>query len=232
MNSFKKGYIYKIELPNGKIYIGQTINPKRRKYYYKNLISFKQHIKLYNSCKKNGWIPFDYFEVIDEIVTDSIKTMLNEKEKYWIKYYNSFNNGLNCNEGGNGNIGHKHSKETKRKLSESAKGRKHSEETKKIIGEASKGRKHSEESKKLMSKIKKERMNNNTKLKISIGLKGNKNGVGNKGRSKKIICLTNNKIYESIKDAANELGLHSDGIIKVCKGEYTQTKGYIFKYYE
>lgn len=68
--------------------------------------------------------------------------------------------------------------------------------------------------------------------KISIGLIGNKNGIGNKGRFKKIICINNNKIYDSIKNAVDKLHLHGNSIIRVCKGTLKQTKGYKFKYYE
>ena len=70
------------------------------------------------------------------------------------------------------------------------------------------------------------------KDKIRNGLINNKNGLGNKGNPKKVICITNGRIYNSIKEACDELGLHSGGIIANCKGIYKQTKGYKFKYYE
>ena len=44
------GYIYKLTAPNGKVYIGQTINKKGRKRHY-NSGDFKQQVKLYNSTK-------------------------------------------------------------------------------------------------------------------------------------------------------------------------------------
>ena len=40
----KIGYIYKINSPNGKVYIGQTYDFKKRKYYYKSG-NFKKQIK-------------------------------------------------------------------------------------------------------------------------------------------------------------------------------------------
>ena len=49
----KIGFMYKLTSPNGKIYIGQTINKKQRKYHYKNR-DFKAQIKLYNN---------DYFNI-------------------------------------------------------------------------------------------------------------------------------------------------------------------------
>lgn len=224
------GYIYKIISPNGKIYIGQTINKKQRKYHY-NSGSFKQQIKLWNSTQKHNWKPFDTFEIIEECLCGENKCYLNEREKYWIQYFDSFKNGLNCNEGGHGNLGHVHSEESKKKMSESHKNVKHPEWRNKQKSEYTKGRKHTDEAIIKMSETKKEKMTSEIKEKISKGLKGNKNGLGNKGSSKKIICLNDNRIYDSIKQASLELNLHETGIISVCKGVYSQTKGYKFKYY-
>jgi hypothetical protein len=111
------GYIYKITAPNGAVYIGQTICVKKRKYQYKKLICTKQ-TKLYNSCKKYNWNPSDTFEIIDECICGKDKCFLNEKEIYWISYYDSFNNGLNCTEGGKGQVGRKWTEEQKNKQSE------------------------------------------------------------------------------------------------------------------
>lgn len=225
------GVIYKITSPNGKIYIGQTMNFKRRKYYY-NSGNFKQQIKLHNNVMYYKWNPCDTIEIIEECLCGVDKILINEREKYWILYYDSFNTGLNCNEGGHGNLGHKHTDESREKMKLSKIGIKHTEARNKKKRELRKGKKHTEESKLKMSIIKKENMNDTTKNKIRIGLMGNQNGIGNKGGSKKVICLNNNIIYDSIKQACDELGLHSGGIINVCKGKYKQTKGYKFKYYE
>lgn len=225
------GYIYKITSPNGKIYIGQTINKKQRKHHY-NSLDFKQQVKLWNNVQKYNWRPVDTFEIIEECLCGENKWFLNEREKYWIQYFDSLKNGLNCNEGGHGNLGHKHSQETLNKMSLSKLGVKHPEWRNKEKSEYTKGRKHSEESKEKMSLVKKERMTDEIKNKISKGLKGNKNGIGNKGNSKKIICLTTNEIYDSIKCASNDLNIREAGIINVCKGKSEEIKGYKFKYYE
>jgi len=227
--SNKIGFIYKITSPNGKIYIGQTLNVSIRRSHY-NSGDFKQQIKLWNSCQCYDWNPTNTYEIIEECLCGEGKEFLNEREKYWISYYDSFLNGLNCNEGGNGNLGYKPSEETIEKMRLSKIGIKHTEERNREKSEYTKGRKHTEESKKKMSNVKKENMNDDIKDRIRKGLMGNRNGVGNKGRSKKILCLTNNKIYNSIKAAADELGLHSTGIICVCKGKFKQTKNYTFEY--
>ena len=225
------GYIYKLTSPNGKIYIGQTINKKQRKYYY-NSGNFKQHIKLWNNANFYNWNPADTFEIIEECYCGENRSKLNEREIYWIEYYNSFKNGLNCNEGGNGNLGCVFSTESLKKMSESKIGVKHTEERNRKKSEYTKGRKHTEDSKKKMSENKIKNMTDKVKNKIRVGLIGNNNGIGNKGNAKKIICLTNNIIYDSIKKAAVELNLWETGIVGVCQGKSNNTKGYKFKYYD
>lgn len=93
--------IYKIENKiNGKIYIGQSINIKAR---------LRSHIcSAYNQNKKN-----DYDLVIHkairkygadnfsyEIIEECPKEKLNEREEYWIVYYDSYYNGYNSTKGG------------------------------------------------------------------------------------------------------------------------------------
>lgn len=112
--------IYKITNPKGKIYIGQTKNYKKRINLYR-ILHCKSQIKLYNSLKKYG---FDNhkFEIIEEV---DIK-IADEREQYWISYFQSYwkdkNKGLNLNKGGNRP---KHTIETKRKLSKMFKVSKH-----------------------------------------------------------------------------------------------------------
>ena len=89
-------YIYKITNKiNGKCYIGQTTDYKRRFQEHKSCGYGNENNKLlYYDFKKYGIENFD-FEVIEE------KTeKYNEKEKYWISYYDSFENGYNMTEGG------------------------------------------------------------------------------------------------------------------------------------
>lgn len=93
------GFIYKIEnIINHKIYIGQTIkkNPEKR---------FKEHIYkafsspntfLHEAIRKYGVKNF-IFSVIEEVENKD----LNEREMYWVSYYDSYNKGYNMTLGGN-----------------------------------------------------------------------------------------------------------------------------------
>jgi group I intron endonuclease len=118
--------IYKITNPENKIYVGKSINIKKRWIGYKNLFCEQQPL-LYESFKKHG-VENHKFEVLCECE----KSQLNVLEIYYIKYYNSFNinKGLNLTTGGEN--GYVFSIETRLKIKYSNKnlGRKHAEETK------------------------------------------------------------------------------------------------------
>jgi len=91
--------IYKItNMINNKCYIGQSVNIKQRWKNHKT-VNPKDHeynYPLYQAFRKYGINNFN-FEVIEECSIDE----LNNKEEYWIKYYNSYNNGYNQTLGGN-----------------------------------------------------------------------------------------------------------------------------------
>lgn len=135
----RTAYIYKITSPSGKIYIGQTINLDKRKTKYKNLHCKGQN-KIYNSLIKYGW-DNHLFEVIDQFEYKDNKQFLNEREIFWVEFYDSYNNGLNLTMGGDNNIGKIISEETREKLRKSSTNKKHTEETKEKIRIANKGRK-------------------------------------------------------------------------------------------
>ena len=133
MEQSNQGFIYSITSPTGKVYVGQTKNIKNRERSYRGC-KCKTQPKLYNSIKKYGW-DVHIFEIIDKCSIFPDKTELDEKEKYWIKFYDSHHNGLNCNDGGQGHLGRKQSLEhiAKRveflKLKGRGKGKEISEET-------------------------------------------------------------------------------------------------------
>ena len=91
-----------------KCYIGQSINIDFRKKKYK-YISCDGQPYIYRALKKYGFNAFD-FEIIEECAQED----LNSREIFWIKFYDSLNNGYNCREGG---IQGKMSEESKSKMS-------------------------------------------------------------------------------------------------------------------
>lgn len=93
--------IYKItNLINGHQYIGQSINIGRRWKEHRCTAAsgLYNEYPLYRAILKYGIENFE-FSVIEECS----KEELNEKERYWISYYDSYNNGYNQTTGGDGN---------------------------------------------------------------------------------------------------------------------------------
>ena len=162
--------IYKITSPTGRVYIGQSINIKRRLRDYRYPERAKGQSKLYNSLNKYGYKKHKF-----EILAQCDIEKLDEMEIFYIDAYNTFNtkHGLNCRHGGKSH--YINSEETKRRLSGSMKGRKKSEETKRRLSESMKGRKVSEERRKRMSEGKMWRKQSlNQKLKRSRDMGGSK----------------------------------------------------------
>lgn len=137
------GWIYKLTAPNGKIYIGQTINLKARFSVYSRSDRRKNKSSINYSIIKYGWDSF-----LKEILFEGECTIdeLNDLEVKYISKYNSTDSsiGLNLMVGGKNGL---HHETTKKKMSESAKlvwsdkeyakqrnshwvGRKHSDATK------------------------------------------------------------------------------------------------------
>ena len=122
--------IYKItNLINGKVYIGQTIRPMEERFE-RHLRDAKNNLlpdnKFHRAIRKYGEENFQ-IEKIDEAST---KKELNEKEIYWIKYFNSVEKGYNASPGGDG--GNTYISRTPSQM----------QETKKKIGLANKGKKN------------------------------------------------------------------------------------------
>lgn len=100
------GHIYKIENNiNHKLYIGQTIFTIDKRWSEHIQASKNGNTKLYKAIQKYGINNFTISE-IEQVENDQ----LNEREIYWIQYYNSFKNGYNMTLGGEGihTIDHNH----------------------------------------------------------------------------------------------------------------------------
>lgn len=157
---------------NNKVYIGQTCNIKVRWHP----ISYKGSSYFYNAIEKYGWDNFEHIILIDNLSLEEA----NQKEKYFIKIYESTNRNKGYNLKTGGNNGYQLSKETRQKI---------------------------RLSNQLYAK------NNLDKLLIRL------EKMHEKAR-KKVICLNNNKIFNSQLEAANYAGLkNSTPISRCCKGE-------------
>lgn len=179
--------IYKIISPSGKIYIGQSVNIKRRFITYKGLEkSIWGQVKLYNSFLKHG-VKNHIFEIIEECEFEK----LNIRERYWQDFYGvTGDKGLNCILTETNIAPARYSEETRAKMSRAQSkennpmwgkfgelnhfyGKKHTEEWKKEHKNRLKqyysknvssmlGKKHTEKTKKILSALAKERYKNKT----------------------------------------------------------------------
>ena len=97
------GFIYKISNDiNSHIYIGKTILTIEER--------FKEHIK---DSKKEEWKHRPLYRAINKygiehftisLVEECNYTILSEREKYWIDFYDSYRNGYNATLGGDGSF--------------------------------------------------------------------------------------------------------------------------------
>lgn len=185
--------IYKLENKvNGKIYIGQTkVKLSRRIAHHITDNKFPVE-KAFN---KYGLESFT-LSVIDE--ADS-RDILNEKERYWIKFFDCrLPKGYNCTNGGEGAEGYKHTTEALEKMRKAQTGRKHSPEHCRNAGLGRRGMSLSEETRRRMSVAHKGKsLPEQTKRNISIAKTGVKNP--NYSRGRKLI----DNIYPLFEVASN-----------------------------
>lgn len=128
-------------IPTGNWYIGQTVNPEERfKTHIRLAINKKDNNRFHNALRKYGLENWVYCVLEENVLIDN----LNQREIWWIEFYDSFYNGYNMTVGGQGCI--KMSEESKKKISEALKGKtslmkgkKHTEESKRKMSESHKG---------------------------------------------------------------------------------------------
>lgn len=104
-------------LINSKIYIGQTINTLeyRKNQHFREARSKRRNtVYFHNALNKYGYDNF----IFEEIDCADTQEELDEKERYWIKYYDSNNKNKGYNLDSGGQSGGVKSEETKRKIGE------------------------------------------------------------------------------------------------------------------
>jgi group I intron endonuclease len=235
--------IYKITNPNGKIYIGQSIDIEKRWQYYKSQSHNRKdkQNKLFNSLNKYG-SNNHLFEIIEECTLEQ----LNEREIYWGNYYNCTNPdvGLNLRELGKQG---QWTEEAKAKLSKSQIGKlRHTSESKAKISAALTGTKYTEEQKKRCSE------NSGMRNKVNH-TGGSKKGWVRSDESKNNISKaklgkSNNKDLRPIyqldtsgnilnefkgpTEAQSQTGIRRDSIGNVLKNKQKSAGGFVWKYKE
>lgn len=180
--------VYKHTCPNGKVYIGQTKQPIKKRWGGGS--NYKHNIHFYRAIKKYGWD-----NIVHEILDENLDFKeANEKEVYYIKLLNSYdcNFGYNITLGGDG-----------------TKGKKLTDDRKKAIGDFFRGKKLSDDHRKKMSIAR----TDNNKIK---GRTGSKCKLSKKIKQIDKDTLEVLKIWDSVRDVQRDLGLCSGSISKIC----------------
>lgn len=251
--------IYKVtNRINGKIYIGQTIQPL--------VIRWDAHTRkgcvLYAAIQKYGKENF----TVEQIDTATSRDELDQKEQYWIAHYDCIApKGYNLTSGGrhyefsdevlkkkleNAPRGEKHpmfgkhhSDETKRKLSLAFTGSKNhrfgtkmTPEHKAKLLKINLGKKASEDTKRKMSESQMgdknhfygKTHNDEARTKISHS---RKQYVGIKHpRCRAVRCLNTGEVYPYIRKASEATGVHETHISSCCKGKLSHAGGLKWEY--
>ena len=200
---------------NNKIYIGLTTKTlewriKKHKDDYKRKIQDKNH--LYRAMRKYGFENFSW-EIIDTATT---KEELSEKERYWIKYYDCFDNkdkGYNSTSGGE--TCYELTEEQRRERSERVKGEKNP-----MYG--------------VPSPMKGKSLSSEHKAKISEALKKSvrPHVIGsNNPSARKVRNVDTGETFNSMKEASEKYPSSKvNGICSVCKGRSKTCGGYRWEY--
>lgn len=123
-------YVYRNKI-NNKCYVGQTVLPERRYKEHINAAKSGSTTHFHRALHKYGIENFDYFIIWDQYMpVQYAKENLNYWEEYYIKFFDSYNNGYNMTEGGfsgcrgeyNGMYGKHHKEETRKEWSKKRKG--------------------------------------------------------------------------------------------------------------
>lgn len=208
-------FIYKITGPTGKSYIGASSGTiEKRMREHKSFMKTGRKYPLHEDMRKYGYEAFKV-EILEIIET---KEKLLEKEEYWIRFYNSKENGYNLNYG---TKGFKHSE--KQRKANSIRSKKRAKKLgKKYYSELSKNMWMNKEIRQKLIISAKNRSNIDTMRKI--GLKGIE------ARNKKRIYIVKDKSgnlllrTHYIKEVIGLTGLNGSYISRVAKGNRNNKK--------
>ena len=222
------GLIYKAtNLINGKSYIGQTRQSltKRQNSHFHNAFTKNQPFVFYQALRKYGKENFTW-----TIIEDNIKDLaqLNEREKYWIAYYNTFQNGYNMTSGGdevdnlnkwradNPDLMHFYAKQGYLKMKE--KMEQSPELNKKRQEKATAGMKRYVENHREEWSQKSYETYLKHKEQVDAQFR-----EFHKQQSKAVKCIETGIEYPSASEAARQTGLSQGNISSVCRGERQST---------
>lgn len=232
----KQGIIYKAtNKKSGKSYVGKTIESLSTRIY-KHYSAAKKHSHHF----ANALNKYDKKDWEWSILAEMPHKYLSEIEQLWIAGLNTYHNGYNSTLGGEGQVGFKHTEESKAKMSKAISGKNHpnygkklSEETCKKMSISSAGKKLSIKTRKKISEVQKgKKLSKETKRRISEAHKGKKhtkehidNAADGKSLYWKIIKPNGHtEIIKNLSKYCRENNLSHGHMGAVARGERKQHK--------
>jgi group I intron endonuclease len=203
-------------LSTGKKYIGQTVEKMQRRVL--------RHFRTINETKISRAIQkyskYDFVYGIIEDIDDN--NLLDEREKYWIKFYDAVENGFNIKEGGKCARGYKQSQSSIEKRRQKLIGKSLSNEHKKKLSEAHKGKILSRETvDKMIAYRTGKNLTESCKEKISQSHSKNTYELNNKDGTKFVI--------KNLSKFCKENSLHQSAFVRIMKGERKYHKNWTIK---
>lgn len=205
---------------NNKKYIGQSKDIKRRC----KPSNYKGCTKFYNAIKKYGIENFSFIILEDNLTLEEA----NNREEYYIQYYNTIQNGYNLKSGG---LNNEYSSESKQKMSNSCSTKRKIQcvETGIIYDSA-------------MDVEKKLGFFNTNIISACSGKLITAYGyhwifvdnpiIHKKDRRKKsVICIETGEVFDSAAQAAREKNCSRPNISHCCAGKLSSAGGYTWKFY-
>lgn len=101
--------IYKITNKiNNKVYVGQLSDIDYRWVHHRCDLKANAH---HNIHLQSAWNKYGKNAFIFEVIEECDLSLLDERETFWIQFYNSYDNGYNLDHGGQGIRGYRHTQD-------------------------------------------------------------------------------------------------------------------------
>lgn len=209
----KKWCLYKHTSPSGKVYVGITSKPVKRRW--NNGLGYQPCRAFWKAIVKYGWDNIQHEIILDQLSEQAAK----ELEIILIKHYKELGISYNITNGGDGYLGFNPSLETRRKISDAMKGRTHvcTEETRRHLSEIR------------LAKFSKNSVYQSQEFrdKISKAVEYKKVRVVQLGLDGTFIAS-----FSSANEAQKHTGVDRGAILRCCKGKVKRAGNFIWTYYE
>ena len=206
-----------LNVVNGKSYVGRSNNLSHRHIEHLSLLrrGVEPCVLLNKAWQKYGEENFRY-----EILCYCDEDELNDREIEFIEKYDSFRNGYNCTEGGDGVLGYKHTDAAKEKIGSHFRGKTLSDEHRRKMSESQKGRPLTEDHKVALSSA----WTHERKISMTMKRSGENNpNYGKRGKdscNKSAVIASSGEFFFTFRDAARWCGLaNTSPIFLVCNGK-------------